>query len=576
MSDPLRELEARYARLKLLYESGQAIHATLASEKALQIALEEAMRGVRAASGSVRLLNPTTGLLEVHAAKNLPADVCESKLHLGEDLAGWVARTGKPAHVGDTLKDPRCVRPSPKICSILALPLEVSGEVRGVLSVESDRRDAFSGEDREWLEELATQAAKAIQNTWLHEQSQLKARLFQSLVSVGRTINSTLRLEEALQAITREACTLMQVKMASLMMVDESREWLDLRASSGAGAAYLHKPRLSLAESLLGSVVRRKKPLQEENVQQSNRYQHVEVARREKLVSLLSVPLLQDGEAIGTLNVYSSKPYVFSNEEIQILSALADLSAIAIARTRLYERIVDVEEQLRQKEKLSALGWLAAEVAHEIRNPLTVMKMLYHSLDLKFARDDPRTKDALIVSSKIDQLNKIVERILDFARTCEPQFSPVNLNELIRELALLVRHKLANQNVTLEQQLETPLPTTMADRAQLEQAFLNLVLNATEAMPHGGVMTILTRTLRPSPDGSMAACIEVEFSDTGHGMKQPQAKRVLGSLLKSSKRHGTGLGLAIVNRVVEAHRGQLEIRTRVGQGTSVVIRLPLQ
>lgn len=576
MSDPLRDIEARYARLRLLYESGKAIHATLASEQALQVALEEAMRGVRAASGSVRLLNPTTGLLEIHAAKNLPADVRESRLRMGEDVAGWVARTGKAAHVGDAHKDPRCLRLSPKVCSILALPLEVSGEVRGVLSVESDRPEAFSGEDREWLEELASQAAKAIQNTWLHEQSQLKARLFQSLVSVGRTINSTLSLEEALQAITREACTLMRVKMASLMMVDESREWLDLRASSGAGAAYLNKPRLSLAESLLGSVIRRKKPLQEENVQKSNRYQHVDVARREKLVSLLSVPLLQDGEAIGTLNVYSGKPYVFSNEEIQILSALADLSAIAIARTRLYERIVDVEEQLRQKEKLSALGWLAAEVAHEIRNPLTVMKMLYHSLDLKFAREDPRAKDALIVSSKIDQLNKIVERVLDFARTCEPQFASVNLNELIRELALLVRHKLANQNVKLEQHLETPLPATMADRAQLEQAFLNLVLNATEAMPQGGVLAVQTRTLRSSPDGSMADCIEVEFSDTGHGMKQPQAKRVLGSLLKSTKRHGTGLGLAIVNRVVEAHRGQLQIRTRVGQGTSVVIRLPLQ
>lgn len=575
MSDPLRELEARYARLKLLYESSQAIHATLNSQEALQVVLDEAIRALRATSGSVRLLNPTTGLLEVHAAKNLPPEAREVKLRLGEDLAGWVARTGQTAHVGDASQDRRCLHVRTGVCSILALPLEVGGEVRGVVSVESDRREAFNPEDREWLEELATQAAAAIQNTWLHEQSQLKARLFQSLVSVSRTINSTLGLEEALRAITREACALMQVKMASLMMVDETREWLDLRASSGAGAAYLHKPRLSLAESLLGSVIRRKKPLQEEDVQRSHRYQNVEVARQENLVSLLSVPMLHDGQAIGTLNVYSGKPYVFSNEEIQILAALADLSAIAIARTRLYERTVDIEEQLRQKEKLSALGWLAAEVAHEIRNPLTVMKMLYHSLDLKFPPADPRTKDALIVSSKIDQLNKIVERVLDFARTCEPQFAPVSLNELIQELALLVRHKLANQNVRLEPRLQATLPLVLGDRVQLEQAFLNLVLNAAEAMPQGGTLAVRTRTLASAPDGEMPAYLEVEFADTGHGMKRPQAKRVLGSLLRSTKRHGTGLGLAIVNRVVEAHRGQIEIRTEVGQGTSVLIRLPL-
>src|SRR5262249_34978837 len=235
------------------------------------------------------------------------------------------------------------------------------------------------------------------------------------------TINSTLNLDEALRAITREACDLMRARMCSLMMLDETREWLDLRASYGAGTAYIKKPRLSVEESLLGVVVRRKKPLQVPNVQASTHYQNVDIARREGLVSLLSVPLLFAGQAIGALNVYTGRPYNFSNEEIRILSALAELSAIAIEKARLYERIVDVEEQLRRNEKLSALGLLAAEVAHEIRNPLTVMKMLYHSLDLKFAREDPRSKDAEIMGQKMDHLNKIVEQILDFARSTEPR-----------------------------------------------------------------------------------------------------------------------------------------------------------
>ena len=217
---------------------------------------------------------------------------------------------------------------------------------------------------------------------------------------------------------------LMRAKMCSLMLLDATRQWLDLRASFGAGAAYLRKPRLSAEDSLLGIVVRRKKPLQIENVQVSSRYQHVEVARPEGLVALLSVPLLFAGQAIGTLSVYTGQPYSFSNEEIRILSALAELSAIAIQKARLYERVVDVEEQLRQNEKLSALGLLAAEVAHEIRNPLTVIKMLYHSLDLKFPEGDPRGKDARIIGEKIEHLNRIVEQILDFARTTEPQLGP--------------------------------------------------------------------------------------------------------------------------------------------------------
>src|SRR5207244_4550989 len=142
----------------------------------------------------------------------------------------------------------------------------------------------------------------------------------------------------------------------------------------------------------------------------------------------LSVPLIFGGQAIGVLSVYTGELHSFSNEEIRILSALAELSAIAIEKARLYERVVDSEEQLRQNEKLSALGLLAAEVAHEIRNPLTVMKMLYHSLDLKFPEADPRAKDAAVIAEKMDHLNKIVEQILDFARTTEPRMSPVKLH----------------------------------------------------------------------------------------------------------------------------------------------------
>src|SRR5436309_11705587 len=211
----------------------------------------------------------------------------------------------------------------------------------------------------------------------------------------------------------------------------------------------MYKPRFSAASSQFGSVMLRKKPMQVENGQTSSRYQHVDIARRGGLVSLLSVPLVFGGQALGTLSVYTGAPHVFSNEEIRILSALADLSAIAIEKARLYERIVDVEEQMRQNEKLSALGLLAAEVAHEIRNPLTVMKMLYHSLDLKFPEHDPRAQDAQIMGEKMEHLNKIVERILDFARTTEPEFVPVNLNELVEELGLLTRHKLTQHNIRL-------------------------------------------------------------------------------------------------------------------------------
>ena len=569
----LEKLKLSHERLRLLYQVSNVIHSTLDSQEALQLIVSEAVRVMRASSGSLVLINPTTNFLEIHAAQNLPSAARKLKLRVGEGITGWVARTGKPARVGDVTRDPRYVSVRRDVRSELAVPLQVQGEVRGVINVDSERTDAFTADDQELLQELALQAAKVIHNTWLYEQLRLKVRLFEALASVSRTINSTLSLDEALRVITKEVCELMSARMCSLMLLDENREWLDLRASFGAGTAYIQKPRLPVSESLLGVVVRRKKPLQVANVQADARYQNVEVARQEGLVSLLSVPLVFSEQTIGTLSVYTARPYNFSNEEIQILSALAELSAIAIEKARLYERIVDVEEQLRQNEKLSALGLLAAEVAHEIRNPLTVMKLLYHSLDLKFAAKDPRAKDAQIIEAKIEHLNKIVEQILDFARTTEPQFAPVNLNELVDELSLLVRHKLANQGIKLVRDLQKDLPLVAGDAPQLEQAFLNLMLNAAEAMSDGGTLTVKSGLLMTE---GQPAQVVMEFRDTGEGMTAELQKRAFKTVLATTKAKGSGLGLAIVGRIIETHHGQIRVRSRLGRGTTIRIKLPVK
>ncbi|MBI1178815.1 GAF domain-containing protein [bacterium] len=573
-ANELAELKARFARLDQLQRVSNVIHSTLEPQKAFQLIVREMVDALRAISGSLVLINPTNNYLEILAGEGLPADTIQLRLRLGEGLTGWVARTGKAARIGDVSKDHRYVSVRPAVRSELAVPLEVNDEVRGVLNVDSDRPDAFSEADQQWLEQLAVQASRVVQNTWLYEQFRHKAMLFESLVNVSQTISSTLNLDDALRAITEEGCELMGCKICALQLLDETGEWLTLRACHGAGEAYLNKPPVPVSESLLGFVVRRCRPVQVENVQASGRYQQVEVARAEGLVSVLAVPLRFGSEGIGTLSVYKNEAHTFSNEEIRILSALADLSAIAIEKARLYERIVDVEEQLRQSEKLNALGLLAAEVAHEIRNPLTVMKMLFHSLDLQFPKADQRSEDVRIISDKMELLNRIVEQILDFARNAEPKPSPVNVNQIIEDLGLLTRHKLTNQGVTLRRDLALDLPTVMADAIQLEQVFLNLTLNAVEAMPEGGVLQISTHHVKGRGRGG--SHVVIDFADSGVGMTEEQQARAFTSLLNTTKAKGTGLGLALVGRIVETHHGKLSIKSAPGQGTTISVRLPVK
>lgn len=572
MSEPVsptdyNELKRSYERLNVLYQVNTVIHSTLEPQRALELIIGEAVRLMRATSGSIVLINPTNGFLEIEAAVGLPAQAHTLRLKLGEGLTGWVARHGKPARVGDVSKDARYVMAKENVRSELAVPLEVGGLIRGVLNVDSDRMDAFSAEDERLLRDLSVPASQVIQNTWLYEQIRQKARLFETLVSVSKTINSTVNLDDVLNVITREACHLMSGKLCSLLMLDPDREWLELRSSYGAGDAYINKPRLSVEESFLGTVVRRKKPLQLENVQLSTRYQHIEVARQEGLISLLSVPLIFAGNCTGTLNVYTGQLHSFSNEEIRILAALAEFSGIAIEKARLYERIVDIEEELRRAEKLSALGLLAAEVAHEIRNPLTVIKMLFHSLNLSFSPNDPRARDVEVMGERIDHLNKSVEHILNFARTAEPALVPLPLNSIVEDLALLVRHKLKNHGIQFQMNLALNLPYARADAAQLSQALLNLVLNSVEAMPEGGTLSIETG-LTPE------SLLYLTLSDTGKGMTPEQQANAFRSLLQTTKKRGTGLGLAIVSKIIQAHHGEITVESHPGEGTSFRIILP--
>jgi len=565
----------RFERLQQLYHVSQVLHSTLEPQRALELIVEQAVQLTGATSGSLVLLNPHTGFLEIEASHGLPPEAQKLKLRAGEGITGWVVRTGQPALVGDVRKDPRYIMARPGVRSELAVPLQVGEEIRGLLNVDSDKLNAFTAEDQSLLEELSAQAALVIRQTWQYEQHRLKARLFESLVAVSQIINSTVNLDEALAAITQQACQLMQARLSSLLLLDDSGRWLDLRAAHGAGPDYINKPRLAVEDSLVGSVVRRRKVLQVENVQISQRYQHVEVAAREGLVSLLSAPLLFDQRCIGVLNVYTGRPHVFSNEEIRILNALAGLSAVAIEKARLYERVVDLEEALRQAEKFSALGLLAGEVAHEIRNPLTVMKMLFHSLNLHFPLIDPRNTDVRIIADKMEQLDRTVERVLSFARTAEPQFGPVHLQHVLGELELLVRHKLRQQNILWKLSLEPALPAVWGDATQLGQALLNLVLNAVQAMPQGGELRISARRLPRDPTRP-ATHVVLEVADTGEGMSPEQCRRAFTPLLSTTRTKGTGLGLVLVGRIIEAHHGRIQVTSRPKAGTRFRITLPVE
>ncbi|MFI5336356.1 MAG: ATP-binding protein, partial [Opitutales bacterium] len=284
------------------------------------------------------------------------------------------------------------------------------------------------------------------------------------------------------------------------------------------------------------------------------------------LCSALIAPLLVDSAPAGVLAVYTSRPHRFSDAQKRLLAALASFAAVALHNARLYARVFQSEESLRKNQTLTTLGLLAAEIAHEIRNPLTVIKLLHGALGADFPEGDPRRRDLQVITEKIEQLEGIVTRVLNFARAPSTLHSRWMLHEVIEDTLHLLRAKLTQSGVQLRYHAPGRPLTVEAHKGQLQQVFLNLILNSLQAMPAGG-----TLALGCTADGGR---VHVDIADTGTGIPAELQPRIFESFL-SGRADGTGLGLTIAQRIVKDHHGELSLIRTGPDGTTMRVTLPL-
>ena len=559
------------ARPTLFTELGRRdLRTLLHPQKALDRILAAAVRSTRADSGSFILVNPNSGLLDIEASHGLSEKAKRVKLRPGEGITGWVATTGLPLRSGDVRKDKRYFSINPRIRSEMAVPVEIRGQIVGLLNVDSTKVDAFSATDEARLVDMASEAAKWLELAWEIDQLRLKSRQLTSLVDTAQMIISENNFDEILEQITVQTSRLMKARICSVFLLNDDGSELALRACHGGSELYRDKPNLRTEDSLLGSVVTRHKPVTVVDVGREKGYIQTDIARKERLVSMLAVPLIFAEKAVGVLAVYTQQRHRFSNDEIKLLTALADLSAVAIEKGRLLARVVDMEEKLRASERLSALGLLAAEIAHEIRNPLTVMQMLFHALVESLQLDATSQRDAALISEKMRQMNRILDQVLSFARSSEPIKESIHAQQLFDNVFLLTRHKLQQQGIDVRSSVPENLPLFRADREQIEQVLLNLILNAADAMPEGGVLRLGAAVEEFEGESYLVLSVR----DNGQGMAPEQVANLFAPFL-TYKDSGTGIGLAIVKKIMENHQSKVEVESRIGQGTKFKLLFPI-
>jgi signal transduction histidine kinase len=345
-----------------------------------------------------------------------------------------------------------------------------------------------------------------------------------------------------------------------------------LRAVSLAGPSGALPPEgdLPLDSCLVGATLQTRRQLEFLNVQSPEYIDVVDLPRHPDLRSLLAVPMFWENEAVGVLCVFTDHPHRYNNDEKRLLGAFASLAAVTLQNSRLYTRVFQSEDTLRKNEQLTTLGLLAAEIAHEIRNPLTVIKLLYGYLGLDFPENDPRRTDVRVIGEKLDQLEAIVSRVLQFAKAPSSLHSRWSLADIIGDTLVLIRLKLAQNKIRLS--FDPPSRPIHVDvhKGQIQQVLLNLLINATQAMPKGGAITV--RAFVEEQAGARNAVVDV--IDTGTGVPPEIADHIFDSFL-SGRSDGTGLGLAIAKRILLSHHGDIALHSTGPEGTTMRLRLPL-
>jgi two-component system NtrC family sensor kinase len=279
-----------------------------------------------------------------------------------------------------------------------------------------------------------------------------------------------------------------------------------------------------------------------------------------------SIPLKTEGEIGQLASSFNQMTSDLKKMDETLLEWGKTLEQKVEQRTK---ELRNTQNQLLQSVKMASLGKLAAGVAHEINSPLTGI-LTYSSLLHEAKKDgDPDKEDLEVIINETNRCKMIVKGLLEFARQTKPQKVLSDINEVTHKSINLISHQASIQNVKIEKEIKPDLPKIMIDAVQIQQVFINLLLNAIDAMPQGETLTVSSGI-----DGEMIA---IRFTDAGIGIPEENLQKIFDPFFTTKEQgKGTGLGLSVSYGIIERHRGKLEVKSEVGNGTTFTVKLPIK
>jgi len=394
----------------------------------------------------------------------------------------------------------------------------------------------------------------------------------ETLGKFSRAMVTILDVQSLCKRIIETITQTMGVEKASFFILNEEKGEYELVESKNLDSTSIRK--FSKEDALphhlqkLGEIIVREEQIKGANIPEIKGV----VTQMSRLEAEVTIPLISKSHLVGMINLsHKFNKDIYAHEDIELLTTLANQTAIAIENARLYEDLKKSKSYMRRADRLASLGTLTAGLAHEIRNPLVAIKTFTQLLPERIEDEEFRKHFLKIASSEVDRISSLINELLEFARPSDPKLEEEDVNSVLDGMILLVSTESKKKHIDISKYFSTDLPQVKIDREQFKQVFLNLLLNAIEATSENGQVAVRTRSfLKPGGE----PYIQIEIADTGCGIPQEYLEEIFNPFF-TTKDKGSGLGLSISSQIIQDHRGYITVESELNKGSSFFINIPL-
>jgi len=571
-----RQLHESQAILRI----SQALISTLELDEVTKLIVDAAKELISGVEGAVihRLDSSRQTLQAVAVAGEIGSRNPNAIMKVGSGIAGQVLAEGRLINVADLTIDPRGVPSSNhNLRSLLVVPVNIESELVGTISVQSSQAGMFTEADERILQTLGSEAGLAMKNARLYQQEHNQRVLSEALEQAAVTLNRDLNLELVLDNILAQVAQVVHCQNFNVMLINGQkvqvvREWD--QDKEDPKHSRLVSTEVSITMPTLQKIIKSGQPLLVTDTSLSPIWDVIEGT--EWIRSYVGVPLKAGELILGFLNADSDQPDFFDDVTVQVLQSFASHAAIAIQNARLVQ---DLQEALKQEkamrvqltraDRLATMGMITASVAHEINNPIQAILGCLELAQMDALQRDQQLEYLTMAKQELLRLASITKRVLNYQRSPQQNTAePVELAAVVEDVLALAKKKLQHAKVNVATEWEPDLPVIIGSPNELKQVFLNLVLNAVDAMKNGGQLKIIGKTF--SDDRHW---VQVLVKDNGEGMT-PEVLQRLGEPFFSTKEAGTGLGLWVSRDIISSHGGKVTVDSVAGEGTTFTVWLP--